>query len=146
MKQERFWQEGMQLSACGILTDELMKDCVLDVILWNVVFAVYYLKFGSIFKWVLLKTKQVQDAAQSLQGTNHDSLKTTNNNCREKKCVKKASCYTSKPGAMTSNANVSKCTFAVRHLLKQKIIDYLMPSYLTPGLDQKRKRKKVIFH
>lgn len=67
MMSERFWEEGMKLSSCRILTDELVKDCVLGVILRNVVFAVYYLEFGSLFKWVLLETEQVQDAAQSLE-------------------------------------------------------------------------------
>ncbi len=50
-----------------MLTDELVKDSVVDVILRNAVFAVNYLEFGSLFKWVLLKTEQVQDAAQSLE-------------------------------------------------------------------------------
>ncbi len=67
-----------------MLTDELVKDCVLGVILRNVVFAVYYLEFGSLFKWVLLKTEQVQDAAQSLK--NKPRLFKNHNKDKRKTC------------------------------------------------------------
>ncbi len=74
-----------------MLTDELVKDSVVGVILRNAVFAVNYLEFGSLFKWVLLKTEQVQDAAQSLENKprlfkNHKDKRKTLLHCILTRC------------------------------------------------------------
>lgn len=55
-----------------MLTDELVKDRVLGVVLRNVVFAIDDLKLGSFFKRMLFKTEQIQDTAQSL--TNEENI------------------------------------------------------------------------
>lgn len=56
-------------------TYEVVIHSVLDVILRNGVFPVDDLQLGSLLKWVLLKTQQVEDASQSLHGNNKDNNK-----------------------------------------------------------------------
>lgn len=57
-----------------MLTDELVIDGVLGVILRNVVFAVDDLELGSFFKRMLFKTEQIQDTAQSLKNRQYQSF------------------------------------------------------------------------
>lgn len=47
-------------------TYEVMVHCVFDVVLWNGIFSVDNLQFGSILEWMLLKTQQVEDASKGL--------------------------------------------------------------------------------
>ena len=49
-----------------ILTDELVKDGVLHVILGDGVFPIHNLQFCSLLKWVLLEAEQVEDASEGL--------------------------------------------------------------------------------
>lgn len=48
-------------------TYEVVVHCVFDVVLWNGIFSVDNLQFGSILEWVLLKTQQVEDASKGLR-------------------------------------------------------------------------------
>lgn len=45
-----------------------MKHSVFGVILWDGVFSIDYLQFGSVLKRMLLKTQKVEDAPKSLHG------------------------------------------------------------------------------
>lgn len=47
-------------------TYEVVVHCVFDIVLWNGIFSVDNLQFGSILEWVLLKTQQVEDASKGL--------------------------------------------------------------------------------
>lgn len=49
-----------------ILTDEFVKDGVLDVILRDGVFAIHNLQLGALLKRVLLEAEQEEDATESL--------------------------------------------------------------------------------
>lgn len=124
-----------------------MKDCVLGVILWNVVFAVYYLEFGSLFKWVLLKAKQIKDAAQSLQGKKTRLFKnTTNNNCRQKNSVLHCTltrCY------VTRNTNAPKSELPIRIYLLFNIqlcgeTNKMLFCFVTPVATSLEKTKKEL--
>lgn len=48
-------------------TYEVVVHCVFDIVLWNRIFSVDNLQFGSILEWVLLKTQQVEDASKGLR-------------------------------------------------------------------------------
>lgn len=47
-------------------TYEVVVHYVFDIVLWNGIFPVDNLQFGSILEWVLLKTQQVEDASKGL--------------------------------------------------------------------------------
>ena len=48
-----------------------MVDGVLGVVLGDGILPVHDLQLGALLEWVLLKTQQVQDAAQRLDGHTH---------------------------------------------------------------------------
>lgn len=59
-----------------ILTDELMKDSVLDVILRDGVFAIHNLQLGTLLKRVLLEAEQEEDATKGLCREQGNRVKT----------------------------------------------------------------------
>lgn len=56
-------------------TYEVMIHSVFDIVLRDGVFSIDDLQFGPLFKWVLLKAQQVEDASKGLYGK-----ETTDNN------------------------------------------------------------------
>lgn len=47
-------------------TYEVVVHGVFGVVLWNGIFSIDNLQFGSVLEWVLLKTQQVEDASKGL--------------------------------------------------------------------------------